>query len=304
MTKFEGEAIGVRGKKFKSYTAKDRKKDLELFKQTGVHPDVESARRRAQADSLSALPDSETGAGRPRTYIELSVGKRVLGRVVFEVFADVTPLPARAFVNRCRAGSSATVNGTTVHRVMPLLGIYFGNSSRYSGEAVKLKNLSSLRHVEEHTVSISPDGTEIVIALGRSLTLDASHMVVGRVQSGQEAIAAVLVLGTNAHDGPRQPVTITASGLTNAKGEVADDEADAEQRRHETPEETAARLKQLSRSAQHSIRDALQEALQQGGQKADAAAAASGAAKPVKAPASHYDVLGSDGSDSSSDDEQ
>lgn len=42
--------------------------------------------------------------------------------------------------------------------------------------------------------------------------------VVGRVQSGQEAIAAVLVLGTNAHDGPRQPVTITASGLTNAKG--------------------------------------------------------------------------------------
>lgn len=48
---------------------------------------------------------------------------------------------------------------------------------RYSGEAVKLKNLSSLRHVEEHTVSISPDGTEIVIALGRSLTLDASHMV-------------------------------------------------------------------------------------------------------------------------------
>lgn len=42
--------------------------------------------------------------------------------------------------------------------------------------------------------------------------------VVGRVQSGQEAIAAVVALGTNAHDGPRQPVTITASGLTNAKG--------------------------------------------------------------------------------------
>ena len=42
--------------------------------------------------------------------------------------------------------------------------------------------------------------------------------VVGRVQSGQEVIAAVMALGTNAHDGPRQPVTVTASGLTNAKG--------------------------------------------------------------------------------------
>ncbi len=40
------------------------------------------------------------------------------------------------------------------------------------------------------------------------------------MQSGQEVISAVLALGTNAHDAPRQPVTITASGLTNAKGAI------------------------------------------------------------------------------------
>jgi hypothetical protein len=48
---------------------------------------------------------------------------------------------------------------------------------RYQGEVTKLKNLSELRHVEEHTVSISADGTEIAISLGRSLTLDATHLV-------------------------------------------------------------------------------------------------------------------------------
>ncbi len=37
-------------------------------------------------------------------------------------------------------------------------------------------------------------------------------------------------------------------------GEVAEDEADAEQRRQETPEQTAARLRQQSRSAQDGVR--------------------------------------------------
>lgn len=31
--------------------------------------------------------------------------------------------------------------------------------------------------MEEHTVSISADGTEIAISLGRSLTLDSTHLV-------------------------------------------------------------------------------------------------------------------------------
>lgn len=48
-----------------------------------------------------------------------------------EVFGDVTPLPARVFVNRCRSGSHSTVAHTAVHKVMPLLGIFLGRSNRY-----------------------------------------------------------------------------------------------------------------------------------------------------------------------------
>lgn len=48
---------------------------------------------------------------------------------------------------------------------------------RYKGEVTTLKDLSGLRHVEEHTVSISADGTEIAISLGRALTLDTTHLV-------------------------------------------------------------------------------------------------------------------------------
>jgi hypothetical protein len=162
-----GDAIGTRGKRFKSYTVKDRKKDLEEFQKTGIHPDIEAARKRAQAETLLALPDPD--ASRPRTYIEFAIDKTVIGelpcastpaclpdsvapplsianlhgscymcpmvsscwagmntaqdcctlrlnagRVVFEVFQDVTPIPARTFVNRCRSGTTATLQGSQV----------------------------------------------------------------------------------------------------------------------------------------------------------------------------------------------
>lgn len=69
----------MRGKKFKSYSAKDRAKDMENFQKTGVHPDVEAARKRARDSTINALPDTMVGPERPRTFMELSAGKRVLG---------------------------------------------------------------------------------------------------------------------------------------------------------------------------------------------------------------------------------
>lgn len=76
-TKFEGEAIGSRGKRFKSYTLKDRKKDLEDFQKTGVHPEIEAIRQKRTEEALAALPDPETG--RPRTYLEFAINKDVVG---------------------------------------------------------------------------------------------------------------------------------------------------------------------------------------------------------------------------------
>lgn len=296
-TKFEGDAIGVRGKKFKSYTVKDRKKDLEEYQKTGVHPGIEAERRRAEAEALLALPDSD--ASRPRTYIEIAVDRTVIGKVVFEVFQDVTPLPARTFVNRCRPGTTATLQGSQVHKVLSGLGIYFGRTSMYKGEAAKLRNSSGLRHVDPHQVSISPDGTEIVISLCRSATLDASYLVVGRVQLGQEVLQKILDLGTNAHDEPGARVTVSACGMTNHKGviETGTEAEVAAQLKQETPEETAARLAREASAAKDSIRDALQTALKRKEPDGGAAAAAAPAAKMAR---SHFDVLG--GSSSSSSD--
>lgn len=52
------------------------------------------------------------------------------GRVIVEVFLDLVPLAARAYLNRCRAGASGSLQGTAVHKTMPGLGVYAGISRK------------------------------------------------------------------------------------------------------------------------------------------------------------------------------
>ena len=57
-TKFEGEAIGVRGTgKRRGVSMKERKKEMEVFKETGVHPGIEETRQRYEIEGyLASLP--------------------------------------------------------------------------------------------------------------------------------------------------------------------------------------------------------------------------------------------------------
>jgi hypothetical protein len=110
-----GNAIGSRGKSFKSYTVKDRKKDLEEFQKTGVHPDIEAARKRAAADTLLALPDPD--ASRPRTYIEFAVDKAVIG------------VQTRALTLARHLSVVAAARYTAAHQIQQCLGGYLSRTA-------------------------------------------------------------------------------------------------------------------------------------------------------------------------------
>ena len=60
---------------------------------------------------------------------------------------------------------------------MGLLLLERPSHRRYKGEAAILKSVGGLRHADPHVVSITPDGSEVVISLCRSATLDTSHLV-------------------------------------------------------------------------------------------------------------------------------
>ncbi len=50
------------------------------------------------------------------------------GRLVVEVFEDQAPLAARHIINRCREGTTDTLQLTYVHRLLPDMAMFFGTS--------------------------------------------------------------------------------------------------------------------------------------------------------------------------------
>ncbi len=45
-----------------------------------------------------------------------------------EVFEDQAPLAARHLINRCREGTTDTLQHTYVHRLLPDMAMFFGTS--------------------------------------------------------------------------------------------------------------------------------------------------------------------------------
>ncbi|KAL4419765.1 hypothetical protein ABPG75_006863 [Micractinium tetrahymenae] len=264
-TRFVGEAVGVRAKA-KGYGGKEMKKDMEKFLATGVHPEVERARL-AQQDVIPPLPERSTQ--RQHAFLDIAVNNTTQGRLVIELFDDIAPVAVMHFRARCSEGASDSFKGTAIHRLVKDMGAFGGHSSRYR-EGTYMKKYTQLRHSEEGLASISLQGDELCITLGRALMLDETHQVVGRLCSGRELLPLLNGMRTDVNDAPQHRVRIARCGFTNADGTLEDfDESGAGSggNKKETAEEAAARVKLEAAKARASVKEALQTGLEASGSK-------------------------------------
>lgn len=323
-----GDAIGARASKAKGYTAKERSRDMETFLTTGVnicilksfrrffspypllpqdffsplgrfaflisllqvHPEVERVKN-ASSGSLPQLPDSRVT--RPRIFLDVSINRKDVGRIVIELYSDITPAPALLLQGRCTGPSGGdSLAGTRIHKILPGMAIFGGRSAK-NIEAVQMKREASLRHVEPGVVSISNDATEICIALSRALHLDETYQVVGRVTSGMDVVKRISAVPiTAADDKPVYPVIVRRCGSTNAAGTTDYDVVEAGGDSNEKAAEDLEKDVTETRRATH-------EALQ-AGLKRKAGGPAAGAAKK-KHSALDAVLLGGSSSDDISD---
>lgn len=77
MTKFESEAIGVRSGRSKGGlpTMKERKKEMEYYLKTGLHPTQDTSSRQP---AIPTLPDRDPH--RPHVFMEFRIGTNTLGK--------------------------------------------------------------------------------------------------------------------------------------------------------------------------------------------------------------------------------
>lgn len=263
MTKFDPVGKGDR-RSSRGPSAAQRRREMELFRTTGAHPELEAIAREnaAAAASRARILNATTRKdSRPKAYLDLANerGER-LGSVVVELFDDLAPRACGRFERRMSSdgdadGFSYVGRGTT--RVVDGSRVYVSGGGGGVGKT-RIESEGALTHAAA-CAGLDRETGELIFATEACELADESSQVVGRVVSGLEILRAL----THPEKGekPSKGMTVVACGIVrgacdvaalvgiaaNGRFEAAAKAREAaEQRKNETQADTMKRLREES----------------------------------------------------------
>lgn len=168
-----------------------------------------------------------------RTFFDITIGGEPLGRIVFELYTDVTPKTAENFRALCTGEKGACVTnpskklhykGSTFHRIIPNFmcqGGDFTNGNGTGGESIYGAKFADENFNRKHNVKFllsmanagaNTNGSQFFITTATTPHLDGKHVVFGRVIKGQDVVRLMEATKTGESDKPVAPVVIADCG--------------------------------------------------------------------------------------------
>ena len=166
-----------------------------------------------------------TSSKRPICFLDIAIGGKMAGRIVLELFSDITPKTCENFRAICTGekGGNLSYKGCPFHRIIPQFMVQGGDFTNHDGtggtsiyggefddENFKVK-FSGKYELAMANAGPNTNGSQFFITTTHCDWLSGKHVVFGKVIQGQDVVDAMDAVGTE--DGkPQVSVVIVNCG--------------------------------------------------------------------------------------------
>ncbi|KAL9967066.1 hypothetical protein ACROYT_G025229 [Oculina patagonica] len=214
-----------------------------------------------------AVPKTK-GAYRPRCFFDVEINGSPVGRVIFELFADICPKTCDNFRSLCTgekglskvSGKALHYKGSLIHRVIKdfmIQGGDFTKGNGTGGESIYGGTFNDesfeLKHEKPMLLSMAnrgpnTNGSQFFITTQPTPHLDGIHVIFGHVLQGQEVISEIENQRVDDKSRPQVDVRISNCGELIPKAKAKAIVKKAEKKKRKTEQESDSSAKSDSKS--------------------------------------------------------